>query len=169
VVAAVMIAVLAVATGLVAVAVLAMPVIVRTVASRHFPALAEHDGGTVAGSLANALVAVAIFLPLWLLTLPLLAFPPLYVVASLALNAWLTQRMFRYDALALHARAGEIRTVLRRARGRLFALGLLLSPLSLVPVFNILVLPIYAGIAFAELCLAELVALRGSAPAGSPA
>jgi len=169
VVAAVMIAALAVATGLVAVAVLAMPVIVRTVAARHFPTLAAHDGGTVAGSFANALVAVAIFVPLWIVTLPLLAVPPLYVAVSLMLNAWFTQRMFRYDALAMHASGDEIRTVLRRGRGRLFALGLLLSPLSLVPVFNILVLPIYAGIAFAELCLAELVALRGGAPAARPA
>ena len=169
VIAAVMIAALAVATGLVAVAVLAMPVIVRTVASRHFPALAAHDGGTVAGSLANAMVAVAIFVPLWIVTLPLLALPPLYVAVSLVLNAWFTQRMFRYDALAVHASGSEIRTVLRHSRGRLFALGLVLSPLSLVPVFNILVLPIYAGIAFAELCLAELVALRGGAPSESHA
>ena len=39
-------------------------------------------------------------------------------------------------------------------------LGLVLAPLSLVPVVNILVLPIYAGIAYTELCLAELAALR---------
>lgn len=167
--AAVMIAVLAVATGLVAVAVLAMPVIVRAVASRHFPALAAHDGGTVTGSLANAIAAIAIFVPLWLATLPLLFVPPLYVAASMLLNAWFTQRTFRYDALAVHASGDEIRTVLRHSRGRLFALGLLLSPLSLVPVFNILVLPVYAGIAFAELCLAELAALRGQPSPARPA
>ena len=39
-------------------------------------------------------------------------------------------------------------------------LGLVLAPLSLVPVVNILVLPIYAGNAYTELCLAELAALR---------
>ena len=169
VLAAVVIAVLAVATGLVAVAVLAMPVIVRAVASRHFPALAARDGGTVTGSFANAIAAVAIFVPLWLATLPLLVVPPLYVAASLLLNAWFTQRAFCYDALALHASGDEIRTVLRQSRGRLFALGLLLSPLSLVPVFNILVLPVYAGIAFAELCLAELAALRGQPSPARPA
>src|SRR5512135_120264 len=169
VIAVVMIAALAVATGLLAIAVLAMPVIVRTVASRHFPELATHDGGTVAGSLANAMVAVAIFVPLWITTLPLLAVPPLYVAVSLLLNAWFTQRMFRYDALAMHATGNEMRTVLRRSRGRLFTLGLVLSPMSLVPVLNILMLPIYAGIAFTELCLAELVALRDDAPAETPA
>jgi hypothetical protein len=45
-------------------------------------------------------------------------------------------------------------------------LGLVLSPLSLVPVVNVLVLPLYAGIAFAELCLAELADLRARAPGG---
>jgi uncharacterized protein involved in cysteine biosynthesis len=169
VLAAVMMAVLAVATGLVAVAVLAMPVIVRTVASRDFPALAARDGGTVTGSLANAIAAVAIFIPLWLVTLPLLVVPPLYVAVSMLLNAWFIQRTFRYDALAMHASGDEIRTVLRRSRGRLFGLGLLLSPLSLVPVVNILVLPIYAGIAFAELCLAELATLRGPDSPARPA
>ena len=167
--AAVMMAALAVATGLVAVAVLAMPVIVRTVASRDFPALAAHDGGTAAGSLANAIAAVAIFVPLWLVTLPLLVLPPLYVAVSMLLNAWFTQRTFRYDALAMHASGDEIRTVLRQSRGRLLGLGLLLSPLSLIPVINILVLPIYAGIAFAELCLAELAALRSAHSPAEPA
>ena len=88
----------------------------------------------------------------------------MYVAVSLLLNAWLSQRMFRYDALAEHATADEIRAVLRENRVRLLGLGLTLSPLSLVPVVNLLVLPIYAGIAFTELCLSELARLRMGAP-----
>src|SRR6185312_7856201 len=120
-----------------------------------------------AGSVGNAALALLIFVPLWLVSLPLLVFPPLYAVASLLLNAWLSQRMFRYDALAEHASAAEIATVLRGSRARLLGLGLVLSPLSLVPVFNVLVLPIYAGIAFTELCLAELAALRARGAAAA--
>jgi uncharacterized protein involved in cysteine biosynthesis len=153
-------AALAAATALAAIAVLTMPVIVKTVASRHFPQLALRRGGTLAGSLRNALSALLAFAALWLATLPLLIIPPVYVAASLLLNAWLSQRMFRYDALAEHASASEIDAVLRENRKRLFGLGLTLAPLSLIPVVNILVLPIYAGIAFTELCLAELAALR---------
>lgn len=163
-VALLMFAALAVATALTAIAVLAMPVIVRTVSARHFPALAAQRGGSVAGSAANATLALLLFVPLWLVSLVLLVFPPLYAAASLLLNAWLSQRMFRYDALAEHASAAEIATVLRESRARLLGLGLVLSPLSLVPVFNVLVLPIYAGIAFTELCLAELAALRARGP-----
>lgn len=164
VVAVLMFAALAIATALAAIAVLTMPVIVKTVAARHFPGLAVRRGGTFLGSARNATVALLVFMPLWLLTLPLLVFPPLYVVAALLLNAWLSQRMFRYDALAEHASAGEIATVLRENRMRLVGLGLALSPLSLIPVVNLLVLPIYAGIAFTELCLAELAHLRTRAP-----
>ena len=63
-------------------------------------------GGTFAGSLLNALGAVAAFVPLWLLALPLLVFPPVYVAASILLNAWLNRRLLPYDALALHADEG---------------------------------------------------------------
>ena len=165
VVAALMFAAFAIATALAAIAVLTMPVIVKTVAARHYPNLATRRGGTLAGSTGNAILALLVFVPLWLLTLPLLALPPLYVAASLLLNAWLSQRMFRYDALAEHASADEIAAIVRERRTRLLLLGLALSPLSLVPLVNILVLPIYAGIAFTELCLGELETRRERAAA----
>jgi len=157
-------AALAAATALTAIAVQAMPVIVRTVSARHFPALAAKRGGTFAGSVGNAAIALAIFVPLWLAALVLLFVPPIYAIASLALNAWLTQRMFRYDALAEHAAHAEIAIVIERSRTRLMGLGLVLSPLSLIPLVNIFVLPLYGGIAFTELCLAELEALRAVTP-----
>ena len=164
VVAILMFAALAVATALTAIALLTMPVIVRTVSARHFPALGARRGGTFLGSARNATIALLVFVPLWLLSLALLVFPPLYVVVSLLLNAWLSQRMFRYDALAEHASPDEIATVLRESRMRLLGLGLALSPLSLIPIVNILVLPLYAGIAFTELCLSELATLRARVP-----
>jgi len=44
-------------------------------------------------------------------------------------------------------------------RGRLLVLGLVLAPLSLIPLVNLFA-PIYAGIAFTYLCLDELAAFR---------
>ena len=166
-VAVLMFAALALATALTAIAVLTMPVIVKLVAARDFPGLVARRGGTLAGSTRNVAVALLVFVPLWLLSLPLLVLPPVYAVASLLLNAWLSQRRFRYDALAEHATRAEIDTIVRQNRLGLMGLGLALSPLSLVPIVNVLVLPIYAGIAFAELCLAELARLRASATAGA--
>jgi len=151
----------AVTTALIAIAVLAMPVIVELVAAREFPDLARRRGGSLAGSVANALVTVGIYALLWVAALVLLFVPPIYVAATLLLNAWLNQRLFRYDALALHADRAELAEIVRGARNRMFLLGLLLAPLSLVPVVN-LVAPLYAGIAFTYLCLNELTALRAS-------
>ncbi len=147
------------ALALAAIAVFAGPVFVRAVEARHFPALERRQGGTILGSLVNAAVALAVFLPLWLVTLPLLFFPVVGVPVSLVLGAWLNQRLFRYDALAEHASADELRTVVRSARRRLMGLGLVVAPLALVPVAN-LVAPLLAGLAFTSLCLAELDALR---------
>ena len=156
---------LALVTALVAIAVLAMPMIVNAVAARDFAALERRKGGTFAGSVANALVAIAVFVPLWIASLFLLAVPPLFVAASLVLSAWLNQRLLRYDALAEHADADELRGIVRGARGKLFGLGLLLAPLSYVPIVNFFA-PLYAGVAFTYLCLDELAARRASA-AGS--
>ena len=162
--AAVLLMLAAVLTALVAVAVLAMPVIVDAIADRDFSGLAKRRGGTFTGSVGNATFAIGAFLPLWLLALLLLVVPPVYVAVSMALSAWLNQRLFRYDALALHAGRDEMPEVIRGARGRLMLLGLVLAPLSFVPVVNLLA-PIYAGVAFTYLCLDELAQFRArSAP-----
>lgn len=152
-------------TALVAIAVLAMPAIVGWVAARDFPELERRRGGTFAGSVVNAAGTVAMFMPLWLLSLATLFLPPLFLAITLMLNAWLNQRMFRYDALALHADRDELGAVMRSARGRLFRLGLVLAPLSLVPFVNLLA-PLYAGVAFSYLCLDELTLLRARGHSG---
>jgi hypothetical protein len=152
----------ALVTVLVAVAVFTMPVIVRFVAERYFPALERRRGGTWHGGLRNALVATLLFVPAWLLCLPLLAVPPLYVALTWCLGAWFNQRLFRYDALADHADREELARLPRRMRGRLFALGLVLAPLALVPFAGLLV-PLFAGIAFACLCLDALAQARRAA------
>ena len=152
----------AVVTALLAIAVLAMPVIVALVAARDFASLAHRRGGTFAGSVVNAVFTISVYSLLWLPALFLLFVPPLYIAATLALNAWLNCRLFRYDALALHADRAEMEQIVQQAKKRMFLLGLVLAPLSLVPFVN-LIAPLYAGIAFTYLCLSELTALRANA------
>lgn len=150
--------------ALAAIAVFAGPVFARAVEERHYPDLERRSGGTLAGSLVNAAFAIAVFVPLWVLALPLAFVPPIGIAATLLLNAWLNQRLFRYDALSEHASAAERTQVIAVARARFFALGLALAPLSFVPIVN-LIAPIYAGLAFTCLALDELAALRlGSTP-----
>jgi hypothetical protein len=151
---------MALVTLLVAVAIFAMPVLLG-VAAAAYPGLEKKQGGTIAGSVANALATIGVYVPLWLASLLLLPFPPLALGAQWLLGAWLNQRLFRYDALAEHASAQEMRELFTAARARLLALGLTLAPLALVPIVNLFA-PLYAGLAFAYLCLDELAALRGA-------
>jgi CysZ protein len=146
-------------TVLVVTGIIAMPVIVPLVGERHYPRLERRRGGTVAGSAWHALTTVVIFAVLWLAALPLWLTGVGALVLPLLLAAYLSQRMFRYDALAEHASAAEYEAVVRGLRGRLFLLGVALAMFYYVPLLNLLV-PVLSGLAFTHLCLAELASLR---------
>jgi len=146
-------------TAVVVTDVVAMPVIVPLVAERDYPGLERRAGGSVAGSVWNAVAAITLFAVLWIATLPLwftgigaLLLPPL-------VSAFFNQRMFRYDALSEHASAQEIRTVIQIASRRLYGLGLALAVLLYVPLVNLAV-PVLSALAFTHLCLGELSRLR---------
>jgi len=146
-------------TALLVTDLVAMPAIVPLVGERYFAGMERRKGGTVAGSAWNAVLAVAIFTVLWLLSLPLwltgigaLLLPPL-------LSAQFNQRLFRYDALAEHASAEEFARILRTSRGELFLLGILLSLLLYVPLVNLLV-PVLSALAFTHYGLARLARMR---------
>jgi hypothetical protein len=62
---------LVMATALCVTAFFVMPVLVEVVAASRYPQLARRGGGTLAGSVANTLFALARFAVLWLVTLPL--------------------------------------------------------------------------------------------------
>lgn len=139
--------------------IVAMPVIVPLVAEREYPGLERRSGGSVAGSVWNAVASVTLFAVLWIVTLPLwftgigaLVLPPL-------ISAFFNQRLFRYDALSEHASAQEIQGVIQGAGRRLYGLGLALAVLLYVPLVNLAV-PVLSALAFTHLCLGELARLR---------
>jgi hypothetical protein len=147
------------ATALLLTALFAMPSMVRHVARRNFPDLELKHGGSDLGSAWNGLVAMAVYLGLWLITLPAWLVSPLAPALPVLLGAYLNQRLFRYDALADHASGEEFEDLLERAAGRLYLLGALLALVQFVPVLNFFA-PVYIGLAFIHLCLAELSKLR---------
>ena len=146
-------------TAVLIAAVLEMPLIVNFVAARDFPALDRRHGGTVIGSVANALISVLVFAGLWIVTLPLWLTGVLALVLPVVLSAYLNQRLFRFDALSDHASAEEYRAIIEASWGRMYMLGLLLALLYYVPLLNLLV-PVLSGLAFAHFGLAELARLR---------
>jgi CysZ protein len=146
-------------TALLITDIVAMPVIVQFVAGRYHPDLQHAAGGTMAGSIGNSAIAVIVFAVLWIFTLPLWLTGIGAVLAPVLTSAYLSQRLFRYEALAEHASSAEYAQLVRNSRGDLFLLGILLSLLLYVPVVNLLV-PVLAGLAFTQLCLARLTMLR---------
>ena len=153
---------LVIVTASVIVGVFSMPALVTHVAGRDFPALERRRGGSFVGGVANAVVAIAVFALLGLVSLPLWLFPVLWPVLAALLVGYLNQRMFRYDALAEHASAAELREIVRDNRAALFGLGAVVSLLSYVP-FAGLIVPVLAGLAFIHYCLARLEGRRRGA------
>lgn len=146
-------------TALVITEIVAMPVIVRFVAERYYPGLGHAFGGSVAGSIANAAIAITIFAVLWIVTLPLWLTGVGAVLAPVLTSAYLNQRLFRYDALADHADREEFAQLVRIHRGELFVLGILVSLLLYVPLLNLAV-PVLSALGFTHFCLARLAAVR---------
>ena len=152
------------ATALLITATVAMPLMVEYVAQRDYPQLERRKGGSVAGSVWNALAATLVYLLLWLVTLPLWLFGIPAIVLPVLLNGWLNDRLFRYDALAEHASRDEYALLRSRAGGQFYLLGCVASLIQLVPLLN-LIAPVYSGLCFIHFGCAALLRLRSAAAA----
>ena len=136
-----------------------MPTIVAHVLARHYPSLEQKRGGSFAGSLWNSAVALAGLAALGAISLPLWIFPPLWPLIPVAIMGWVDQRLLRYDALALHADAHEMRALFASRRGPLYLLGVILALVAYVPVVGFFA-PVLFGLTFVHYLLAELKSLR---------
>ena len=141
-------------TALVLTALFAMPALIRVVAERDYPQLRRESGGGFVGSAWNALIAVVVFVALWLLTLPLWLLG-IGVILPFVAAAYLNQRLFRYDAIAEHASADEMAALFKQERIGWWTLGLLTGLVQFVPVLNFLG-PVLAALAFIHFGLARL-------------
>ncbi|MES2348043.1 MAG: EI24 domain-containing protein [Pseudomonadota bacterium] len=171
-------------TALVFIGVVAMPLIGRHVGRRHYPQLEQRKGGTLLGSAGVALGGMAIFIGLWIVILPLYAFPPLAVAVQACLWGWLTTRVMVYDALADYASVDERRQILAEHRWRLLVIGIVSGAAGALPgaiwlggVMAVVLFPflaaisiwlyvlifIFTGLWFAYYCLDALARLRADA------
>ena len=136
-----------------------MQKMVDHVASRAFPHLERRHGGSTAGSVWNAIVAFGGMLLLFAISLPLWLIPVLWPVITLAILTWVNQRLLRYDALAEHADAAEMKRVFRDHRGPLLMLGFLLALAAYIP-FVGFIAPVVFGLAFIRYLLGALDSIR---------
>jgi CysZ protein len=145
-------------TALVITALFAMPALVHLVADRDYPQLESENSGGVIGSLLNALIAIGIFIAIWVITFPLWLVGVGIIVPFVA-AAYLNQRLFRYDALAEHASPKEMHAIFSAHRPSLWGLGLLTGLVHFIPFLNLFA-PVLAALAFIHFDLARLAQLR---------
>ena len=146
-------------TALFILGVFGMQKMVEHVASRSFPQLERRRGGGTAGSIWNGVVALAGMLAMFVVSIPFWLLPPLWPLIPLAVLSWVNQRLLRYDALAEHADAAEMRRLFEERRGSLYLLGFLLALLAYVPFVNFIG-PVVFGLAFIRYLLGALDSIR---------
>jgi hypothetical protein len=146
-------------TAVLIISVVSMPAMVVHVGERDYPRLVRRKGGTFAGSVWNALLALAYFVLLFAVSLPLWLLPLLWPVLPLVLFGYFNQRVYRYDALAEHGTAAEIAELVARNRGELLLLGVALAAIGHIPLLG-LAMPVYGGLAFIHYCLERLGEMR---------
>ena len=147
-------------TALVTTALFATPALIRLVAERDYPLLEREYGGNMVGNLLNAVIAVGIFIAIWVLTLPLWMIG-IGVLVPFVAAAYLNQRLFRFDAIAEHVSREEMQTMFNKYRKSWWSLGLLTGFLQFVPLLNLFA-PVLTALAFIHFGLARLAELRNS-------
>ena len=149
---------LVIMTTLMITAIFIMPALINLVANRDYPELKREYGGSIAGSVVNAVLACGVFILIWVVTLPLWAVGA-GIIIPFAAAAFMNQQLFRYDALSEHASKQEIRTICTENRYSLWGLGLLTGLIQFIPILNLLA-PIYTALAFIHFGLDHLKLLR---------
>lgn len=149
---------LVIITTLIITTIFVTPALIKLVADRNYPELKRANGGSVSGSIINAVLASGIFILIWVITLPLWTVGVGVIVPFVA-AAFMNQQLFRYDALSEHATKQEIKIICASNRYSLWVLGLLTGFMQFVPLLNLLA-PIFTALAFIHFGLEHLKLLR---------
>jgi CysZ protein len=142
-------------TALLILSIFGMPAMVEHVASRNYPRLERRKGGSLAGSVWNSSVGLLGLVGLGLVSIPFWVFPPLWPLIPIAILGWVNQRVLRYDALAEHASAAEMRRIFAARWGGLYVMGLILALAAYIPLLGFFA-PVLLGLSFIHYLLAAL-------------
>ncbi|WP_341249702.1 EI24 domain-containing protein [Cupriavidus pauculus] len=179
---------LVIASMLIFISLFSVPAVVRHL-DRSYPDLLKAHGGSIAGSVFQALGNTVVFLLLMIVTLPLWLIPPFFALIPPVLWGWLTYRVMTYDALSEHATAEERKTLMKRHRVPLLAIGVAVGLLGSAPTLLwvwsaviIFLFPvvlagtlwlyvlifIFSALWFGHYCLRALADLRAERAAAAP-
>lgn len=145
-------------TALLITAFFAMPALIRLVADRDYPQLKREHGGSNIGNLLNAVLAISVFIAIWMMSLPLWLIG-IGVIMPFIAATYLNQRLFRFDAVAEHASKEEMKSMFSIYQSSWWGLGLLTGLFQFVPILNLFA-PVLTALAFIHFGLAKLTSLR---------
>lgn len=124
---------LVVVMSLLAVSFMMTPALVNMVADRRFAQLERKCGGSMLQGMAWTLLSVALALGALVLTLPLWWLPLMAMVMPALIWGWLTYRVMTYDVLADHASRVERLELMRRYRFQLLLMGVITGLMGAAP------------------------------------
>ena len=154
---------IAIATALGLTAVLAMPAVLRFLGKGDYADVTRRGSLGIASSVGNVVKALLIFIPGYLLTMPLWLIAPLAFIIPWLWWGWLTSRLMRFDSCVEHASLDERRQLLLRDRREYLVLGLACAVLNYFPPL-FLIAPVLSALVFGHYSLLRLRQLRGALP-----
>jgi hypothetical protein len=143
-------------------AIVIMPLLLKHLSATEYRDVAAMGKDSFVAAAANSVLASALFVVGWIITIPLWLIPGFSLLMPLLLMGWLNRRTFAYDALSMHATAGEWQAIRQGQKTPLFMLGLTMALLAHVPVIGLLV-PALAALSFVHYGLEALRRSRGGA------
>lgn len=143
-------------------AIVVMPLMLKHLSATEYRDVAPMGKDSFVAAALNSVLASLIFVAAWLATIPLWLIPGFSLLMPMLLMAWLNRRTFAYDALSMHATAGEWTALRQKNKAPLFMLGLTMALLAHIPLLGLLV-PALAALAFVHYGLEALRRSRGGA------
>lgn len=132
-----------------------MPLVLKWVGDSEYSHLEKKRGGSIIGSIVNALISSAVFVLIFLFTLPLWIIPGLQILVPLLLTAWLNKKVFLYDVLQDYASAEERKKIEKEESRDLYGMGILLGLLTYVPLAFFFI-PVFSALCYAHYGLQSL-------------
>jgi len=126
--------------------VLAGTYLIQFLGRKEFPDLTKKGRALIGASLLNAILYSCIYLVLWLISLPLMLFPPLTPFISVILVAWYNLKLGSFDVLTEWCDEQEFKVLRRQSQSKAFIVSLIGSSSILMP-FAFLFAPVIVNMA----------------------
>jgi Etoposide-induced protein 2.4 (EI24) len=143
------------ATAMMMVTVFAMPTVIRHLSAGAYSDVARQGKFSVLPSVWNAMRALLIFIPGYILTIPLWFVPLLGLLVPLFWWAWLNSRVMRFDSLVEHATDEERLRVSKIYSKQYWAIATVIGALNYIPPLFLLT-PVLSALAFGHFSLNAL-------------